>query len=168
MCSDGETQLDWYTLPVTYTQTGSNSEQATLDYITIMAPMFQLNRKASDLASATITSSDVTSSDATTVETGSAATSQSSSDSASTSGGLSTGAQAGIGAGVGVVGLAIIGVALYLWRRKRNASSAPELSADEPKTPGELAGSTHHPSPQPYQYHPVELDASHAQRSEMQ
>ncbi|KAF4464734.1 hypothetical protein FALBO_8421, partial [Fusarium albosuccineum] len=50
MCDDGETQLDWYTLPVTYTQTGSDSEQATLDYITIMAPMFQLNRKASDLA----------------------------------------------------------------------------------------------------------------------
>ncbi|KAF4337493.1 hypothetical protein FBEOM_8634 [Fusarium beomiforme] len=154
-CSTKETVLNWMTLPATVTE---DTSTATIDGITIYAPMFQLNWRDKDLS----LSSGSTRS-ATTVsvpeETG---TSSSSSD-GSSSGGLSTGAQAGIGVGVGVVGLAIIGAAFYLWRRRKRATPVAELETKGDQKAAEPVLT--HGSPPP-QYPPAELDAT-SSRHEM-
>jgi hypothetical protein len=43
----------------------------------------------------------------------------------SSTGGLSTGAKAGIGAGIAILVIAIVGVVVCLWKRRRNASEMP-------------------------------------------
>ncbi|KAF4946050.1 hypothetical protein FSARC_14288 [Fusarium sarcochroum] len=149
-CSTHKTLLDWLTFPETVIETvsetiGPETRTRTLEGVTLNAPMFQINRRAKDIPSSTeLTAATETS------------TSEST-DSAST-GGLSTGAQAGIGAGVGVAGLAIIGAAFYLWRRRRRAAPVSDLGTEEPKPAGELPAETKYSPPQ---YHPVELDGAH-------
>lgn len=78
---------------------------ARINTMILSAPLFQLNYHPTDLP--TTTSSTTT-----------AATSATTVDDSS-SGGLSKGAQIGIGVGVGVGGLAIIAVAAWLFRRRR-------------------------------------------------
>jgi hypothetical protein len=130
----------------------------SLDGITIFALMFQLNYREKDLS----LSSGSTRSTTTVSVPAETGTSASSSD-GSSSGGLSTGAQAGIGVGVGVVGLAIIGAAFYLWRRRKRATPTAEL---ETKEETKNAGSVLTYGSPPPQYPPVELDATNS-RHEM-
>ncbi|KPM38427.1 hypothetical protein AK830_g8129 [Neonectria ditissima] len=62
-----------------------------------------------------------------TAGTGGSDSSSSDSSSSSSSSGLSTGAKAGIGAGCGVVGLAVIGIILWCCLKKRNKPSKSEI-----------------------------------------
>ncbi|KAK7394048.1 hypothetical protein QQX98_013169 [Neonectria punicea] len=62
-----------------------------------------------------------------TAGTGGSDSSDSTSSSSSSSSGLSTGAKAGIGAGCGVVGLAVIGIILWCCLKKRNKPSKSEI-----------------------------------------
>ncbi|KAJ4245590.1 Hypothetical protein NCS54_01235400 [Fusarium falciforme] len=154
-CSEGDSILNWLTLPATFTQTNSDGDEsvATMDGVTIRAPLFQLNYQSSDLPSSTGTSSETTGS------TREATASNTSDADTEPSPGLSTGAQAGIGVGVGVAGLLLIGAGLYFWRRKRN-TRAPVPTEEEPKSElpsnyiSEVDGST------PARYPPAELEAA--------
>ncbi|KAI1064830.1 hypothetical protein LB507_001228 [Fusarium sp. FIESC RH6] len=155
-CSTRETVLNWLTLPATFTEETST---VTLEGVTIYAPMFQLNWREKDLPLSTTLSSEAGNTRSTAPSTATYTAASESSTNSSSSEGLSTGAQAGIGAGVAVVGLAIIGAALYLWRRRRaKVPPTSELAANEPKPPGQMAGTPVSPPPQ---YHPAELDATH-------
>ncbi|KAM0438704.1 hypothetical protein ACHAPT_001461 [Fusarium lateritium] len=155
-CSSGDTHLNWLTLPATFTQTNSDGDESLteMDDVTIRAPMFQLNYQASDLPSSTGSLSETTGSTRDSVPSN---TSDSAGDSSSSSS-LSTGAQAGIGVGVGVAGLALIGAALYFWRKRRRITPVP--TEEEPKagSPGnyisEVDGGV------PPRYPPAELEAA--------
>ncbi|RSL68306.1 hypothetical protein CEP54_002879 [Fusarium duplospermum] len=152
-CSDGDSVLNWLTLPATFTKTNSDGDESlsTMDGVSIRAPMFQLNYQSSDLPSSTGTSSETTGS---TRETMTSNTSEADTEPSS---GLSTGAQAGIGVGVGVAGLLLIGVGLYFWRRKR--STRAPVPTEEPKSESpsnhisEIGGGT-------LKYPPAELEAA--------
>ncbi|CAG7555681.1 unnamed protein product [Fusarium equiseti] len=155
-CSTSETVLNWLTLPATFTEETST---VTLEGLTVYAPMFQLNWREKDLPLSTTLSSETGSTGSPGPSTATDTATSESSKNSSSSGGLSTGAQAGIGVGVAVVGLAIIAAALYLWRRIRaRVPATSELAGNEPKAPGQMAGTPVSPPPQ---YHPAELDASH-------
>ncbi|RGP81227.1 hypothetical protein FLONG3_609 [Fusarium longipes] len=132
-------------------------KELTRGTITMQAPMFQL-AGLRRLEASTTGDRPATS---TSSSTGSP-TSEMGSDSG---GGLSTGARAGIGVGVGVIGLGIIAVAFYLWRRRKKSKpptiSGPEtsqLDSQEVNPPGELEETLLSRPPPPYVA--VELDGT--------
>ena len=122
-------------ITTTATKTTSSGGRAALQTVTremiLFAPMFQLNYRPTDLASATA-SSQTTS--ALPSDTKSSATSSASSNtqptsdpSSSNQSGLSTGAIAGIGVGAALGGIFLGAVAILLLlrhRRRRNAAAA--------------------------------------------
>jgi hypothetical protein len=97
---------------VTVTLTGSATTTTTIDVLTrrmtLMAPMFQLNYRATDLPGATTgfthTSSPTAAADG--------------------QGGLSAGAAAGVGAGATLGAVFLAGVVAWVWRRKRRQTAA--------------------------------------------
>jgi LPXTG-motif cell wall-anchored protein len=104
--------------------------------VSLLAPMFQLNFKASDLATASETSStsrqtSSTESTDSSRETGANSSDPSKDPTPSDGGGLSTGAQAGIGVGAAAIALLLIGLAWFFFRRRRarETQAADEMAA---------------------------------------
>lgn len=150
ICTTGWRSSSLLTLGGTYTATNSDEDDEvktiTQSIVTLRAPLFQLVRQATDLPTST-SGTDTFSETATT------------STPANSSGeeGLSVGAQAGLGVGVGVLGVALIGAALFFWRRKRRATTTPSVPQDPVS---EEAGKTIIPQ----QHQLAELDGAHYAR----
>ncbi|KAJ4211390.1 hypothetical protein NW759_012591 [Fusarium solani] len=123
ICTTGWRWSSLLTLGGTYTATNSDEDDEvktiTQSIVTLRAPLFQLVRQATDLPAST-SGTDTFSETATT----STPTNSSGEE------GLSVGAQAGIGVGVGVLGVALIGAALFFWRRKRRTTTTPSVPQD--------------------------------------
>ncbi|KAK4152980.1 hypothetical protein C8A00DRAFT_15763 [Chaetomidium leptoderma] len=167
------------TFPDIITTTITGAVQTATREMILLAPMFQLNYKASDLASA---SSSATTASATGTnqdpdpDANTSGSDASSAASANNQGGLSTGAIAGIGVGAALGGILFAAAAGWLWwkRRKRVrttrqgssvASTAPETSHEVDSSRG--AWQAH--KPEPLYYHssqnagrgnvPIELES---------
>ncbi|KPM45204.1 hypothetical protein AK830_g1329 [Neonectria ditissima] len=138
-CSSGSSnRYSYMTVPATFIETASGSEGTSfLRAVTIYAPLFQLNRQASDLSSSSTKSTGSTS--VTSHSTSLTGVTSEAPAPSSSNGGLSVGAQAGIGVGAGLVGLTLLGTALYFWRRKKKTPAVTE----RPKP--ELEGQLRHP-----------------------
>lgn len=102
-----------------------NNAQTT---ITVTSTLLVTSTSVDTTSAATVDTGPTTGNIATATDSGTSATG--SSDSGSGDGGLSTGAKAGIGAGVGVVGLALLlGIGWWLYKRhKANRPSAADLA----------------------------------------
>jgi hypothetical protein len=135
----------------------------------LLAPMFQLNFKSSDLVSESTSSASTTTGTPPTTTTASLSTplastgrsdpndnlnSSGTSDDASTTpnttgqGGLSTGAVAGIGVGAALGGMLLMAVLGWLWwkrRQRRDTASIPAL-AEAPGNGHDMEYSHHHGS----------------------
>ncbi|KAH6990283.1 hypothetical protein EDB80DRAFT_168055 [Ilyonectria destructans] len=134
-CSAGKSNgFSYLELPMTYMETlSSEVATSTLRAVTIFAPLFQLNFQSTDIPTRSTPTSDTASGlSAKTVAASTSATSHADGE-ASTNSGLSTGVKAGIGAAAGVVFIAIIAAAVFLFLRKRRTirTPLPEPPKDE-------------------------------------
>ena len=125
------------TATTTTSSGGAAALQTVTREVTLFAPMFQLNYRPTDLASASTSSQTTT---APPSDTKSSATSSASSNTQPTpdpsSSGLSTGAIAGIGFGAALGGIFLGAVAILLLlrhRRRRNAAAAGPPSQEPPQ-----------------------------------
>jgi hypothetical protein len=142
--------VDMTTTITEATSTGGRGEIAvqTSKPFALLAPMFQLNYRSSDLASSTtspLTTTGLSTSDGTTSiasqSTGSDTASSDSSDSsvpAADEGGLSTGAIVGIGVGAALGGilLGVLAIWLFFRNRKQKRAAAVAAGGGWPETQG--------------------------------
>lgn len=141
------------TADATASNTADSETVVVLSRITVLAPLFQLNWQSSDRSAETTAKNSGSDTSNPTKPTHSGAQQSNPSNGSDDGGGhLSKGAAAGIGIGVGIVGLLLLGALVWFVRRRRSVR-ASELSAQpvqpqEWKQPGTYAAG--YPTPGGY------------------
>lgn len=125
--------------PTVKTVTDTGVDLINFNTATMLAPMFQLVHRASDLPSSGASGT----SGAATENTSPAHTTGSGSSSGSGSNGLLTGAIAGFAVGAVVVGLALLGAFIYLFIKQRKQKKMIAQYAPPPNMAGNMGMSPH-------------------------